>query len=194
MKKSLIVLALIFVFLTCTAEGCTSQETSTANAVDRQQAWYLKYQNVPFFTWSLERAVITQIYSARNEARSTFTYSFSDLGNILFNCPTKGFPLPYGVQLTNSERVAYNSSGAVIPQAEPNGLYSTGISTTSTWYLCVRQSGELAPVYSEPAVMAFPFPVIEKDGRLYDISDQPSSINIDITRPAEIPLEPPSLP
>jgi len=52
----------------------------------------------------------------------------------------------------------------------------------------------MAPVYSEPAVMAFPFPVVEQDGRLYDMADQPSSINIDITRPADIPQTAPSVP
>lgn len=196
----LLLLAASFVLAGC---GVT-QETSDADFVNRQQEWYRLNQPLTFYTWSLELSEAQQIYDARNEARSTFSYSFSDFGSILFTCPSVGFPLPYGVQLTNPWRTVYQDryDSAVIAQAEPNGLYTTGITTSSTWYLCVRTlqlvpeitTTENAPVYSEPSVMSFPFPVVEINGRLVDILSQASSVIIDLTRPANIPREVPGLP
>lgn len=202
-RKKLLVLISLLVILALAANECGGgQEAATTDFVDSQQAWYNKYQSVHFYTFSLEKAVVQQIYDARNEARSTHAYSFSMVGSIIFDCPSRGFPIPYGVQLTNPVRkYGYSGYDAVIAQAEPNGLYSTGITTESTWYLCNRTiksadgtviGSEVAPVYSEPQVMSFPFPVVEQNGRLYDIQDAPSSIQLDLSRPADIPTTGPS--
>ncbi len=185
-------LIITLALVTIAANDCNGgQESQVTSFVDAQQDWYHKYQAYHFYTYSLELAVVQQIYDARNEARSTYSYSFSDFGNILFSCPSKGFPIPYGVQLTNPERYEYHSGGSVaIPQPEPSGLYTNGLSTSATWLSCVRKV-ETAPVYSEPMVMSFPFAVQEVNGRLYDIEDSPSSIALDLTRPANIPTDGP---
>jgi hypothetical protein len=65
------------------------------------------------------------------------------------------------VQLTNPLRVAYSSSGAVIEQAEPNGLFSSK-ATSATWVRCITKvNGQVmeSPVYIEGKVTAYPYPL-----------------------------------
>lgn len=188
--SSRVFLAILIVALV--VSGCAeTADDKTADVVKAQQDWYFKYQRIPFYTYSLELASVIQIYNARNEARATNTFMFSMTGNVLFNCPSRGFPIPYGVQLTNSEYQVYDGGSVTLPQPEPNGLYSGGATTAATWILCSRADG-LAAIYSEPDVMSFPFPVIEQNGRLVDIGEAASFI-IDLTRPEGIPATNPEL-
>lgn len=176
MKKllGLFLISLILVLLS----ACTVEERDTYRTRD-QQEHYRKWQPVHFYIFSRELEEALQIYDARNEARSTYSFSLNMMGGVIFTCPSSGFPLPYGVQLTNPFEA--NTGRA---QAEPNGLYTTGITTEATWYLCIRTDGD-APVYSEPDVMSFPFPVQEVNGRLVDIGEA-SSVILDLSKPADI--------
>ena len=183
-KKFLFVflfLLLVAVFITGCEQNSIRQDTET---VDRQQKTYAVNQPVPFFEWSQDRAVLTQIYIQKNEARNTWTVISSDgTGQPRFACPSVGFAIPADAQLTNPLQVYYNSSGAVVEQAEPNGLYSSK-NTDGTYVLCVRKNGDVAPVYTEMKATTFPFPVRwnEATGMWEDIEDQPSSITVDLTR------------
>ena len=51
----------------------------------------------------------------------------------------------------------------MIPQAEPNGLFSPP-SANGTWVLCSNpnKAGETMPVYIEPNVIVSPFPLVSK--------------------------------
>ena len=187
-SKTMLFSIIVFTLL---LSGCGGQQVEETQGVDRQQEWYMHYQKYPFFTFSLERSVATQLYIARNEARNTFTYVMGMMGNIVFSCPSKGFPLPYGVQITNSER--WFQGSVTLPQPEPNGLFSTGITTDATWFLCNRKKG-VAAAYSELQLLATSFPLKEIDGRLYDIEEADSSFTIDTSRPKDIPMEVPGLP
>lgn len=140
------------VLLAIVSTACQGSETTTANAVEVQQQQYVKVQPIPFYEFSLERDVAIQLYNARNEARNTHTVVYTQMGQPLWDCPSIGFPIPYDVQLTNPLK----TNG--IEQAEPNGLYSSK-NTAATWVLCVDDAGNVTPVYAEPTVIAYPFPV-----------------------------------
>lgn len=155
-------LVMLITFMSISVLGCVdSAETRDATNVNKQQEQYQISQPVPVFDWSLERQLAVELYEARNERVATHTVWRSDYGMIEGDCPSIGYPLPYDVQLTNPLRVAYSSSGAVIEQAEPNGLFSSK-STSATWVRCISKvNGEVieSPVYIEGKVTAYPYPL-----------------------------------
>lgn len=155
-------LVMFVVFLSMGVFGCLSNsETKDTASVDQQQSQYQISQPIPKFDWSLERQLAIELYEARNERVATHTVWRSDYGMIEGDCPSIGYPLPYDVQLTNPLRVAYSSSGAVIEQAEPNGLFSSK-STSATWVRCITKvNGKVmeSPVYIEGKVTAYPYPL-----------------------------------
>lgn len=185
MKIVVLVVIAAFLLVGC-SQSSIRQDTET---VDRQQQVYAVNQPVPFFEWSQDRAVLIQIYTQKNEARTTWSVVASNgTGEPRFICPSIGYALPADTQLTNGLQVVY-SSGAVVEQAEPNGLYSSK-NTDGTYVLCVRKNGDVVPVYTEMKVTTFPFPVRwnPQTGMLEDIEDQPSTITVDLNRnPAPAP-------
>lgn len=155
-------MVIFLILLSVSILGCVENaETRDASNVNQQQEQYQKSQPVPKFDWSLERQLAIELYSARNERIATHSVWRSDYGMIEGDCPSIGYPLPYDVQLTNPLRVVYQSSGAVIEQAEPNGLFSSK-ATSATWVRCIiKVNGEVleSPVYIEGKVTAYAYPV-----------------------------------
>ena len=160
MDKRYICVILIMI-LSVSFMGCETAETRDAQNVDSQQTQYQKAQPAPKFDWSQERGLAIELYNIRNERVATHSVWRSDYGMIEGDCPSIGFPLPYDVQLTNPLRVANTGGGAVIEQAEPNGLFSSK-STSATWVRCVvKVNGRVmdAPIYVEGKVTAYPYPL-----------------------------------
>lgn len=178
--------SLILLFLLLSAESCDGYQTSTeSNQVNDQQTVYSQNQPLHKYDYSPERDELQQIYDARMKVVNTWTVIYS-MGKPVFVCPSKGYPIPYTTQLTNPDQVHDGSSTAdpsvVIPQAEPNGLY-TGTSS-ATWVLCIRSlpggGSEIDPVYSEPDAIAFPYPVqLGSDGSVQDAGGA-SSVQINV--------------
>jgi hypothetical protein len=140
-----------------------TQQTREREAVDRQQAVYQTAQPVPAFDFSLERARIIELYNARMNAAQTWSVWRSMTGMVEGDCPSSGYPLPYGVQLTSPESdqwIGTNGGGhfSTLPQAEPNGLFTNGITSEATWVPCIVD-GAIAPMYVEAKVTTYPFPV-----------------------------------
>lgn len=162
MKKSYIIVSVI-VLLSVSILGCVdSAETKDNRAVNDQQEQYQIAQPIPKFDWSLERQLAIELYKARNDNIATHTVWRSDYGMIEGDCPSIGYPLPYDTQLTNPLRPVYTSSGAVVEQAEPNGLFSSK-NSMATWVRCViKVNGKPveSPIYIEDKVTTYPYPVI----------------------------------
>lgn len=164
---------LLLPFLLGSDGGCggpPSQRATEKATVDRQQDIYLKAQPVPTFDYSLERDRITALYMARMNAAQTWSVWRSQTGMLEGDCPSSGYPLPYGVQLTSPDVLAYagtNVGTATLSQAEPNGLFTNGVTSTGTWVFCVTD-GVIAPVYVESFVTVYPYPVTVdyRDGRV----------------------------
>lgn len=166
----LTMVALAAFFMVTTAESCNNDDANDKerNTVKDQQSHYLKTQPVPFYEFSQIRDTLIQIYNKIvPETVNTYSVFYSDTGNIIFSCPSAGYPIPADTQLTNPLQIDYYDNGGVIEQAEPAGVF-TSKNTNATWVLCVRKNGEKAPVYSEPKVIAFPFEVTFEGGRLVD--------------------------
>ncbi len=166
-RNILLALVLSPLLMAASCEGTASAEKADAEAVNTQQTHYRSAQPVPFFDYSLQRNVYTQIYMATNEARSTYTIVEAVTGETKFHCPSVGYGIPADVSLTNPvqafHRYSTTSSGGVaIEQAEPNGLFSSK-NTDGTWVLCVMENGDVAPIYTEHKVTTFPF-VVVRDG------------------------------
>lgn len=161
----------------------SSTEAKDRKGVEEQQNIYQNRQPVPRFEFSQERDTLIQIYRLRQESRATFsTFHSNGTGDVLFACPSRGYAIAADTQLTNplmaySPYAQSSSAGVVtIEQAEPNGLFSSK-NTDGTWVLCVRDNGEIAPVYTELKVQTFPFEVTwdEAQRRLVDARKQSSS-------------------
>ncbi len=162
MKK---LVPLILILAALALSGCyDSADTTTSVDVNRQQEVYIKNQPIPFFDWSLERDVFIQLYNLRNTAVSTYTVVASNMGTVLFECPSIGYPLAADVQLTNPLRLTTNY--AVIEQAEPNGLFSSK-NTAGTWIMCVLEDGSVYPLYTELNANTWPMPVVKGEDGLY---------------------------
>lgn len=131
--------------------GCTQGSDYTERErVEDQQKVYVDSQPLPAFDWSLERHIFIELYKARNSAVKTYSYIRNLNGQVIFQCPSIGFPMPANTQLTNPDKRIYNHS-TVLPQAEPNGLF-TSPSTVGTFVFCINSDGTVSPSYFEAEV------------------------------------------
>lgn len=161
MKKIFVVMMVATVALLA---GCGNWQQSQApyhaesKIVARQQDIYNKAEPIQVFNYSMERHLMIQLYQVRNTTVQTWSYVVSKYTNsIVFECPSIGYPIPAGMQLTNPDKTVeghWQGEFTSIPQPEPNGLYSSP-STDGTYIMCTNPDGTITPVYSEPNVMAF---------------------------------------
>lgn len=178
---------LLIVTLGFLASCCVeSAEQADRQRVNDQQNHYSDTQPPPWFDYSLERDVVIQLYEARQQKVATHTVWRSDTGVLEGDCPSIGYPIPYDTSITNPQAPYYHSSGtsgAVVEQAEPNGLFASK-NSIATWVRCVFDVGGKtveAPIYIESKVTAFPFPVevSYETGRVTPMSGATPSITID---------------
>jgi len=159
------------------AAACSSNAVYTdQNTVNKQQEIYQQVQPVPLFDFSEQRHTLIQIYQAKNQARQTWAVIQSITGEFIYACPSIGFPIPADTQLTNPEQNL--GSGAVVPQAEPDGLY-TSANTDATYVLCIRANGNVVPIYTEQKVTLFPFEVKIVNGQIVDAGGD-STMTVDV--------------
>lgn len=121
--------------------GCLPEPTARQeekNTVDRQQNVYSKTSPVPMFDSSLERERIIQLYQARMEATQTWSVWRSNTGMIEGDCPSSGYPLPYGIQLTSPEVIAWSSSQGGASSRAKRTLYKRSNDKRNVGILCCR--------------------------------------------------------
>jgi len=96
----------------------------------------------------------------RDQNISTYTYCYSEYqGKFRFVGNSIGFGIPYALQFTNPQKIERSSSVgyAILPNADPNGLYSPS-SAEGTFILLKNPNGdEVKPVYFEPRMTVTPF-------------------------------------
>ncbi len=159
MKRPLFLLGLFLIPFLGAADngGCGGTPADAErNQVNDQQRIYAADQPVPKYDYSLERDRVIGLYNARMAAAQTWSVWRSGTGVIEDWCPSSGYPLPYGVQLTAAE--AWEGGGVVLPQAEPNGLFTNDLATEGTWVFCVVD-GAISPVYVEDKVSVYPYEI-----------------------------------
>jgi hypothetical protein len=138
-------------------------------------------QSAPVLEWSLERYEMIQLLIARNNAVSTFSLVWDEMrGKIRWSCPSVGYPIPGGTSLTNPQQLIDlpgTDAYASMPRMGVNGLYQPDTSY-GTFVMCVNEDGTYSPIFIEDSVLAFPYPMMERNGQLVKVPGAQPSIAI----------------
>jgi hypothetical protein len=147
--------------LGATVVGC--EETSDTKQRDAQEQILKEATSqtgMPAIKNFRERKLMKQIIEMRDqEGLVTYTYTFPEVSGIpVFLCNSVGYGLPAAMQYTNPQKYLWKGDGHMMPQADPNGLFSPE-SAEGTWVLCSDPSGKgkTKPVYVEPRIIVSPF-------------------------------------
>ncbi len=107
-----------------------------------------------------EKRILKDIIEMRDKAITTVTYTQDMNGRLIKLCDSIGFGISSATQYTNPSRVWILSGHTqVLPQADPNGLFSPS-SAEGTWVMCKDpKSDKVAPVYAEPRIIVSTFPL-----------------------------------
>lgn len=114
-----------------------------------------------------EKRVYKDIYELRDRPNLvTYTYLVDINGGLHKVCDSIGFGISESTQYTSPEKLVSNdgySQGAYakipVPQADPNGLFSSP-SSNGTWVMCkVPGKDEVQPIRAEPNLITSPFPL-----------------------------------
>jgi hypothetical protein len=163
MKKLLLVVLLASVGLT----ACEQQQTSTS--IERKKQEELSRMGVetvgfPAVVNFAEKRMMKDIIELRDQMQPTYTYIVDMNGKTHKLCDSLGYGLPYATQYTNPQMPQRTYDGGsiyVLPQADPNGLFSPA-SAEGTWVMCLNPKTKKAePQYIEPRVITTTFPLGE---------------------------------
>lgn len=152
-------------FFVLTAESCDTPTATQkeAHAQEQIQAESQAQVGMPAVLNFTEKRNYKMIYELRDKPDyATYTYLVGMHNELKLLCRSVGYGIPESSQYTNpstvqdfgSTKYAYE----VIPQADPNGLYSSP-SANGTWVMCLDPNGKVVPVRSEPNVITSPFPM-----------------------------------
>lgn len=155
---------LLCALLAIVAVGC---EEGTSDSIQRKQSEVLLAEatsqvGMPAIKNFRERKILKDILELRDQdGLVTFTYVFNEMqGKLVFLGESIGYGIPAATQFTNPqkiERVVTGGHFEVIPQADPNGLFSPA-SAEGTWVLMKDpNSTKVRPVYVEPRIIVSPF-------------------------------------
>jgi len=144
-----------------------SQQSSTQIEAKKQEE--LSKQGVetvgmPGITNFAEKRMMKDIIELRDQMKPTYTYIVDMNGKPHKICDSLGYGLPYATQYTSPQRVARSmetqeQGNVVVPQADPNGLYSPA-SADGTWVMCLNpQSKKAEPQYIEPRIITTTYPL-----------------------------------
>jgi len=160
------------------AAGC-AKPTSPAAEADRHASeqllqTYQKSQPVPSFDWSQLRQNLIEIETAQVRTTQTTSFFFNaGSTDPIQACPSIGFPIPSSYQLSNPQQIVGAPVGGgtgwsneVIPQLEPNGVF-TGDSS-ATYVMCVNGSGKTYAAYWEGFVLTISGPA-QWDRSLHEV-------------------------
>jgi hypothetical protein len=114
--------------LILSASSCDSNTTADnrdRDATARQYDIYTTSQPIHTYNFSMPRDVMIQIYDATMTAHNTWTVWYALDSRPIDSCPSIGYPIPGGTQLTNPSRTVSDDHGiATVSQGEPNGLFT----------------------------------------------------------------------
>lgn len=155
MKKfKILAMVLCAVLMVGALAGCDysrtkTEETQYTEELKNQIADMYGFPNVSNF---FEYSQLKEIYELRdNPNLICYWYTKNDMsGKWVYQGTCVGYGIPYGASITNPEQYEYN--GATLPLAEPNGIYTNGLSTSATWILTTDSSGKITPTYVESEI------------------------------------------
>lgn len=162
-RRSIAVAGAVAVAGMVTLGACGSHGNAANNAdvkaESQQLGIYNATQPLPVFNKSQLRQTLIEIETAQSQPTTTTTFFFN-LGspNPISSCPSIGFPVPTTDEISNPEQITRSSVGSgnysdgVVPQIDPNGVYSGD--STGTYVLCLNASGTPYASYWEGYVYA----------------------------------------
>jgi hypothetical protein len=166
-KKYFVILALVamFALITMGASGCNETDKS-GDAVQTAQQEKLTSEataqtGMPAIKNFRERKLLKDILELRDQdGLTTYTYVFAEqTGKLIFLGESVGYGIPYATQYTNPQKIAdsWESGYAILPQADPNGLFAPA-SAEGTWVILKDpNSSKTSVVYIEPRIIVSPF-------------------------------------
>lgn len=139
----------------CSDTPSSDQKQSAQQETMLQEA--TKQTGMPNITNFQERKELKAILEARDTANLvTYMYTQNEMdGKWVYQGEAIGFPIPYATEYTNPSYVSsqYQSGYAILPQADPNGLFSSQ-NTAGDWIMAVNpKTGQPEPEYMEPNVV-----------------------------------------
>ena len=111
-----------------------------------------------------EKRVYKDIYELRDRPNLvTYTYLVDMNGGLHKVCDSIGFGISESTQYTSPEKLVsiwdHSTDRIPMPQADPNGLFSSP-SSNGTWVMCkVPGKDEVQPIRAEPNLITSPFPL-----------------------------------
>jgi len=124
----------------CTGESSAAQEDEATS--EQMLKDYQKSQPVEIYKYSQYRENLRDVLRTQADATPTTTFVFNQgVADPILVCPSIGFPIPSTAQLTNPQQIArsYQGGYAIMPQVEPNGVF-TGESS-GTYVVCRDANG-----------------------------------------------------
>ena len=152
-------------FFTLSLAGCDAQPSSDQQQKQAQEALSQQSNMVvgmPAITKFAEKRILKDILELRDKMLPTYTYLAGDMNGVIGEkvCDSLGYGISSATQYTNPQKVVERSQAgyAVLPQADPNGLFSPA-SAEGTWVLCkVPGSDKVEPQYIEPRIIVLTYP------------------------------------
>lgn len=156
MKKK-ICMAIIAATLIGMVSGCeASISTEEKEYTEKIKSESLDAVGLPNISNYFEMSQLKNIYELRdNPDLICHWYTKNQMsGKWVYEGKCIGYGIPYGSSITSPDVGEYYSNGAslVTSQAEPNGLYTNGLSTSATWILTIGDDGETKPTYVESEI------------------------------------------
>ena len=181
----LIMLVVFGLMLTgCTWDGETSIDKQQKELQElSQEEMFKAIKGIPDVkNWTEARTLKAIIEDRDDPELICYWYIYNEYsGLLMYQGKCKGYGIPYSTQFTNPEKVVncetelgedlYDGEPAeTLPQAEPNGLFTSGTSS-ATWVNTVTEDGKDSNVeYVEPLIVVTK---IKKPSRLCDPNTLP---------------------
>ena len=156
MKKKLLAVGVIGVLMASMLVGCS--DMSSTSSAEKEYTAEIKQQifdmyGMPNISNGYEYAQLKEIYELRDDPNLIcYWYTKNDMtGKFVYQGKCVGYGIPYSASLTAPEVPDYHSyeDNAVLMQAEPNGIYTNGVTSSATWILTVNEEGNIKPTYVE---------------------------------------------
>lgn len=154
-KKRIVALILVLIVGTCFLTACDDasarRDKEYSEEVKSQIAEAIGYPDLANF---FEYAQLKEIYELRDDPNLIcYWYTKNEYtGKWVYEGQCIGYGIPYSASITSPDKLYYNSSGAVVSQAEPNGIYTNGLTTSATWILTIDSEGNIKPDYVEQTI------------------------------------------
>ena len=129
-------------------DGTTSREKEYTETLMSQANDAIGNPDIVNF---FEKAQLKEIYEMRDDPNLVcYWYAVNNYtGKYIYEGECIGYGIPYSTSYTQPESFATSTSSVVVPQADPNALYSNGVTTSATWILSLDEKGDAYPRYEE---------------------------------------------